>query len=635
MKARQEQNRFIERVKYVFDNIMSKGILPSVVLLIIVSFFIVLFFASLVVILNIHPEGDSDLGFLETLWTSGMRTLDPGNMGDDRGWPYRIVMLLVTSYGIIMLSTFIGLMSNGILRKAIELRKGRSKVLENNHILILGWSSKISTVISELIIANENQVKPVIVILADRDKVEMEDEVEDNVPNTQNTKLIFRSGNPIDINDLKIANPNKAKSIIVLGSKSENSDAEIIKVILAITKSLNGANAKFHIVAEIDNKKNLEVAKMIGKDNVELILSNEFVSRILVQTSRQAGLSIVYTDLLDFKGDEIYFSKEPKLMGKTFREALFSYDKSTVIGLCNQNNEVILNPSSNTVIDEGTQIITISEDDDKVIYSGLNSKINYDLIRGVALVGVHHENILILGWNSRAKIIIRELASYTRTTGKITVVAELKNMDKTMAKLNEQCPKTEITYTRANTADKNVLEEIDMSVYDHLIILSYQDNYEMQQADAKTLITLLHLRNIAELRETKLNVVSEMLDTKNRDLATVTEVDDFIISDDMVSLIISQVAENKHLMKVFDQLFKAEGNEIYLKPAENYIELGKEVDFYTILESAFRMNEIAVGYRLMENFQDVDNNYGIVLNPDKRQLISFSKSDLIIVLAED
>ena len=635
MKVRQIQNHFFERIKYVFDNVMSKGILPSVVLLLVVSFLIVLFFASILVILNIQPEGNSDLGFLETLWISGMRTLDPGNMGDDRGWPYRIVMLLVTGYGIVMLSTFIGLMSNGILRKAIELRKGRSKVLENNHILILGWSSKISTVISELIIANENQVNPVIVILADRDKVEMEDEVMDNVPNTKNTKLIFRSGNPIDINDLKIASPNKAKSIIVLGSKSENSDAEIIKVILAITKTLNGVSAKFHIVAEIDNKKNLEVAKMIGRDNVELILSNEFVSRILVQTSRQAGLSIVYTDLLDFDGDEIYFSEEPKLNGKTFREALFSYDKSTLIGIHTKNNGLILNPPSDTVIEEGSQVITISEDDDKVIYSGINSKINENLIRSVPLSGVHHENILILGWNSRAKIIIRELASYARTTGKITVIAELKNMDKTIARLNEQCPKTEITYTRANTADKNVLEDIDMSIYDHLIILSYQDNYEMQQADAKTLITLLHLRNIAELRGTNLNVVSEMLDAKNRDLATVTEVDDFIISDNMVSLIISQVAENKYLMKVFDQLFKSEGNEIYLKPAENYIELEKEVDFYTILESSVRMNEIAIGYRLMDNFQDVDKNFGIVLNPDKRELVSFSKSDLIIVLSAD
>jgi Trk K+ transport system NAD-binding subunit len=635
MKVRQLQNRYFEKIKYVFDNVMSKGILPSVVLLLVVSFLIVLFFATILLVLNIHPEGDSDLGFLETLWISGMRTLDPGNMGDDRGWPYRIVMLLVTGYGIVMLSTFIGLMSNGILRKAIELRKGRSKVLENNHILILGWSSKISTVISELIIANENQLKPVIVILADRDKVDMEDEVRDNVPNTKNTKLIFRSGNPIDINDLKIASPHKAKSIIVLGSKSDNSDAEIIKVILAITKTLNGANAKFHIVAEIENKKNLEVAKMIGRDNVELILSNEFVSRILVQTSRQAGLSIVYTDLLDFDGDEIYFSEEPKLNGKTFREALFSYDKSTLIGVHTKKNGVMLNPPIDTVIEEGSQVITISEDDDKVIYSGINNKINENLIRGVPLLGVHHENILILGWNLRAKIIIRELASYTRTTGKITVIAELKNMDKTIARLNEQCPNTEITYTRANTADKNVLEDIDMTTYDHLIILSYQDNYEMQQADAKTLITLLHLRNIAELRGMNLNVVSEMLDAKNRDLATVTEVDDFIISDNMVSLIISQVAENKFLMKVFDQLFKSEGNEIYLKPAENYIEIGKEVDFYTILESSVRMNEIAIGYRLMDNFQDVDKNFGIVLNPDKRELVSFSKSDLIIVLSAD
>lgn len=626
---------FLTKLNYRFDNIMSKGTLPSIVLLFIVSFFMVLFFASMVLLLNVTPEGQPNLGFLETVWMSVMRTLDPGTMGEDRGWGFRLLMFFVTAYGIIMLSTFIGLVSNGILTRLMQLRKGRSKVVETGHVLILGWSSKVKTIISELVLANENQKRPVVVIMAPKDKTEMEDYVNDKVKDLKNTQLIFRSGSPIDIDDLAIVNPNDAKSIIVLGSKSENSDAEIIKVILALTKNISDHKAKYHVIAEIENRKNLEVAKMIGGSNVELILSDEYISRIMVQTSRQAGLSIVYTDLLDFEGDEIYFTEEPQLTGKTFENALFSYDRSAIIGIQDATMEIHLNPPKDRLIAEGDKLISISADDDQVIFSGEYREINRDLIDHENYSELRHDNILILGWNRRAKIIIRELASYTNASANITIISELKNMSKTIEKLNAQCPNTKIEYIQANTADRQVLEKIDVNNFDHLIILSYEDDYELQQADAKTLITLLHLRKLAERWGMTLNVVSEMLDSKNRELAKVTKADDFIISDNMISLIISQIAENKYLMKVFDQLFQAEGNEIYLKPAINYVKLDQEMDFYTVVAAALEKNEVAIGYRMMEQFRNEKRNYGIVLNPIKSKKIKFSAIDFIIVISQN
>ena len=574
------------------------------------------------------------MGFGETIWMSMMRTLDPGTMGDDEGWSFRLMMLLVTSYGIVMLSTFIGLVSNGIMSKLTELRKGRSRVLESGHTLILGWSPKIFTIISELVIANENQKKPKIVILADKDKVVMEDGVRNQVPNTKNTELIFRSGNPIDVNDLEIANPKEAKSIIVLGSTSENSDAEIIKCILAVTKSLEATKSQCNIVAEIEHVKNLEVAKMIGKENVELILSDEFISRILVQTSRQAGLSIVYTDLLDFEGDEIYFTREEKLVGRSFKEAMLSYERSIVIGL-HENNKALLNPPGDTIITEDSSIITISEDDDLVTYTGLHEGINEELIVDAKNNTRHHEKILILGWNHRAPIIIRELASYTEAVARVTVVSSENKVKEQVEDFNAQCTKAEVDFIKANTSDKADLENLDLDKYDHLIILSYQDKLDIQQADAKTLITLLHLRNIAETRGVDLNIVTEMLDAKNRELANVTKADDFIISDNMISLLLSQVSENKFLMKIFEQLFKAEGNEVYLKPASRYIQVNEEVDFYTIVESASRKKEVAIGYRLIADYDDAEKNFGIELNPEKSRKVKFSNEDFIIVIAEN
>lgn len=89
-----------------------------------------------------------------------------------------------------------------------------------------------------------------------------------------------------------------------------------------------------------------------------------------------------------------------------------------------------------------------------------------------------------------------------------------------------------------------------------------------------------------------------MLDLRNRELAEVTKADDFIVSDKLISLMMSQISENKMLMQVFIDLMDSDGSKIYLKPITNYITLNKEVDFYTLLESAARKGEVAIGYRI-------------------------------------
>ena len=168
-------------------------------------------------------------------------------------------MLLVTIGGIFIVSTLIGVLSSGIESKLEEMRKGRSFVIEKDHTLILGWSPKIFTIISELTIANENQKKPRVVILADKDKVEMEDEVHEKIENMRNTKVICRSGMPNDIGDLEITNPHQSKSIIVLAPEEGDADSQTIKTILAVTNNPNRRKEPYHIVAEIKEEKNIDM----------------------------------------------------------------------------------------------------------------------------------------------------------------------------------------------------------------------------------------------------------------------------------------------------------------------------------------------------------------------------------------
>ena len=59
---------------------------------------------------------------------------------------------------------------------------------------------------------------------------------------------------------------------------------------------------------------------------------------------------------------------------------------------------------------------------------------------------------------------------------------------------------------------------------------------------------------------------------------------------------LSQIAENRHLNAVFADLFDPEGSEIYLNPPR-LRRAGREVSFATIVASARRRNEVAIGVR--------------------------------------
>jgi voltage-gated potassium channel Kch len=633
---------FTERLRYSFDKSLSGGTISLIGWLGLISVFIVLTATVVLLLTGIGPEaaeGQSpqSLGFFEAFWQSLMRALDPGTLAGDAGWHYRILMLVVTGGGIFIVSLLISVLSSGLQGKLEELRKGRSFVVEENHTLILGWSSRIFLIISELVIANENQKRPRVVVLADKDKIEMEEEIRSKVGDTKNTLVVCRSGNPIDLTDLEIVNPHATKSIIILSPDgTEDTDAQVIKMILAITNNPNRRTAPYHIVAEIRAEKNMEIARIVGQQEAKLILSGDIIARITVQTCLQVGLSIVYTELLDYDGDEIYLQEEPQLVGRTFGEALLAYESCAVMGMRPAAGGVKVNPPMETVIKSGDKLIVIAEDDDKVIYSGLSpAKFSESEIRQAIEEAPRSERILILGWNKRGATIVRELDNYVAEGSFLKIVADTPEDEITGAGIDQNLQRLEIEFEAGDTTDRKLLDSLDLTSFQHIIILCYAEQLDAQAADAKTMITLLHLRDIEQKKGEAYSVVSEMMDVGNRALAAVAKADDFIVSDELTGLLLTQVSENAELLEVFQDLFDAEGSEIYLKPAGNYVAQSAEVNFYTVAEAARRRDEVAIGYRLQRHAGDSARAYGVKVNPPKSEMIRFEPEDKIIVLAED
>ena len=618
------------RLRYVFDNFMARGTVALIAGLFLVAAIGVIAITLVIGILGFAGEG---VRLSDLLWNSLMRTLDAGTMGGDEGnFGFLAGMLAVTLFGIFIISALIGIINTGLEGKLSQLRKGRSRVVETGHTVILGWSQEIFTIVSELVVANENQSRSSIVVLADRDKGEMDDEIRGRLGRTGKTSVVCRSGNPTDIDDLEIASLETSRSIVILSTGSDDPDTDVIKTMLAITNHPRRRAEPYHIVAELRDDANLDVARLVGTTEAQLIVASDLIARITAQTCRQPGLSIVYTELLDFEGDEIYFSRQPELAGRTFGDALLAFEDSTLIGVRAAGGTPRLNPPMDTVIGPGDELIAISSDDDTVRLANEPVEPDATAIRVREPRPAPPERTLVLGWNARAATVIRELDGYVTAGSTVTVVADLGHVAATLDALRPSLRNQELTFLQADTTSRAVLEGLDVPSYDHIVVLCYSDTLETQRADSKTIITLLHLRDMEERAGLDLSIVSEMLDLRNRALAEVTHADDFIVSGRLVSLLMAQVAENAQLNAVFADLFDQAGSEIYLRRAADYVAVDTEVAFATIVESARRRNEVAIGYRVQP--AGTGGAHGVTINPTKSSRLTFGARDGVIVLAE-
>jgi voltage-gated potassium channel Kch len=623
-----------QRFRYWFDNTMAKGTPAMVAMLAVVALVVV---AVGSILLWAVDTDKSDGGFFSSVWQSVIHALDPGTVtGDDTSqWGFVVVAFVITLGGVLIFTALIGVLTTGIDAKLTELRKGRSAVLETDHTVLLGWSDQVFTIIPQLVEANSNQKRPCIAILADRDKVEMEDEIRTRVGSTGNTRVVCRSGSPIDPDQIALVNPREARSVIILPASEADTDrdAHTVKMLLAVTKAREGQTSPCQIVATVTDPANLPAAQLAGGESSHIIDTADIASRLIVQTCLQSGLSVVYTSLLTYEGDEIYFHEEPRLVGATYGQAVHAYQTSSVIGLQSTDGRIAVNPHPQTPIQPGDKIVAISEDDDTVVMSSGPAPVYQQAIVAYPDPPPSRKRVLLLGWNARAARVLFQLDQYVPPGSEAAVVASHPETTQTLQYLASQLHSLMLNFKEEDSSDRAVLESLDVGSYDHILVLC-SDDVDSQLADSRTLVTLLHLRDMEQRSGKHFSIVSEMADDRNRTLAQITQADDFIVSEKLLSLLTTQISETPELATVFGHLFDSDGSEVYLKGAEWYVRLGQPINFQTIVEAARWRGETAIGYRLAKQSHEPPT-FGVVLNPDKAAPVTLQPGDRVVVLAEN
>lgn len=621
-----KRNRF----SYWFDNLMAGGTMALVRVLIVVMVALILGLALMIVLF--WPEE----GFSGGVWLSLTRLLDSGAFGDDenRALPFKIVMIFITILGLTITSTLTGIICNVIDEKVQNLRRGRSIVVEEGHVIILGTAGGLFTIISELIEANSNHPREAVVIMDDKyTKDEMEDKIHARFPDTRTTQIVCRSGSITDINDLRVCSFDTCMSVIV----NAESDAETLKSILVVTKILKECgNDKAFITAVIRNEQNKEAAELAGEGYVEVLSYQDVISRIIAHSGRYAGLSLVYTDLFDMDGSEFYIEEHAQAAGKTLAELNRYFPVSAVCGFVTAQGEILINPEPDYRCKADDRLIIFAEDDgvskmDPAIAPVMEEVILPEYVKEP----LEQTNLLILGCNSKLTRILQEEDRYVASGSQVVIALSEEQFAHKEEYENLEVDNLEITVVTCDFYDRNQLEALlkpGMSV----LVLA-EDNEEddedtIEEKDSRILMILLQLKYLSEKKDYKLTITSEMLRVENQELAQFANVNDFVVSSNITSLIVTQICQCRELKVIFEELLRENGSEIYVRPAKNYIKLGVKTDIYTACEAAARQREVMIGYRRIEPDTGAVE---IVTNPPKAREMVFEETDSLVVISED
>ena len=643
------QPSFKDKLKYRFEKYLNKGgasIFVSLFVVFLVLFLFMIFIRW--VIITVWPDLAFSDNFWDDIWSTWLQMTDPGNMSQDNASPtwLKITTILSGIFGVIILSMLIAFITTTLEQVFYNFRKGRGKVIEENHTLILGWNERVIDIIRELILANESEKYGSVVILSNEDKEEMDDLLSKRIPNRISTSIITTTGDFANINELKRVGVESAKSIILLANCSESasyedkisSDIQSIKSIMAIISCQNGKN-ELPIITEIFSEEKRQLISYFDDDNIIALDSWDIMGKLLVQTSLSSGLEVVYNEILSFDGCEVYFH-EDEWNGITFGELPFYFKDGIPLGIYNEEEGMKLRPGKKYVMKKEDQIIILAEDDSMIVLedNSIHKSTPIQLVN--KKLEQTKKNILILGWHNVADIFINESFDYLSSGSKFDIHynSPTSEFEEHIDSLKQKYPDFEINIVDSDPLQIDNLNQANPFEYDNIIILSQNLTEEdADKIDSDTLIILLLLRKIkSTINNASAKIITQVLNSDNQEIITQTEVDDFIISNKLITMILAQLSEEPLIHKFYTDIFSEDGSEIYVKSIQLYTNnFPLETTFGDLIGLADQREEVCLGIRKGDKSKNPNENFGVTLNLDKNEKVTLNENDFLVVLSED
>jgi len=598
-------------------------------------------------------------------------------------WPTRAILILSGFMKMGAFSLLVNFLGDAIDSRMEALFEGKSRVLETDFTLLLGWNDKILPVVEQLCLANESDGGAPIVVMAELEKPDMDGFLLDNIEDWMGSTIVTRGGNPINPNDLEFCAAPVAKSIIVLstGFDPDEADAQAARCVLALTGGMKYP-VQGHIVVELRDADNIPVVKLGISDTyteeekarrVLPLVGAQMIGRLMVQCSFEPGLARVFDHLLAFEYNEFYFSEWPQLEGDKFANACFSFAGAVCIGICtakphpvseesDKTRSIFLNPPGDSIIGKGDKLIFIAEDNDTYTCSEKKHLSQCGPAPDVQEAPKKATRTLCVGWRRDMHEMVFEVDKWAMPSSHLTIMAPGTEDEG----YNPAGPSLEEREEELNDADctpeslKNIvlhhhvgnpllresLIKVEVQTFDAVLIMTAEaEDKEGISCDSRSMVTMLLCRDIqrktdaASILGRPPVLIAEILDQRTSDLLNIAAADDFMVSNRMISEGLAQMSQEINISPLIDELFCPDGNEMHIKDISLFVEPGQQRSFWEVLARGRTRLEIVIGF--------YSANFGnqLIINPtgpsggdnfpDKDTPILWQNGDRVVVISED
>ena len=381
-------------IKYRFNKAFEKDLLYLIFFFLFLSFIGVTFISTLIFVLQKIGILSENNFFTETLWqgfrlffvTEAFFSLDNKNNFLDYFFKFNI-----TIFGILILSSIIGIITNSISTRMQELRTGKTKIEEKDHIILFNFSRRLVPLLNELCKAYENEKQSFVIVSNEEPLITME-KIKSVIKIPKNITILARKGNAWQKSLLDRINLEKAKQVIILKPdinelfKTEiDCDVEVGKSMSSIIGSKEYNKNPCRIFSEFHNQRTgfsyLEFTFNIWAEKgflpPEIVSSEELKSNILSQCINTPDLTEIYDNLFGYEGSEVYFVGPDKSkfnnvlnknIGRNIKDLNRLCDNIIVIGFfLKDQDKIFLNPPINFPLTKNFGIICIAKNEDQII----------------------------------------------------------------------------------------------------------------------------------------------------------------------------------------------------------------------------------------------------------------------------
>jgi len=296
----------------------------------------------------------------------------------------------------------------------------------------------------------------------------------------------------------------------------------------------------------------------------------------------------------------------------------------SIFGIFNSNNTISLNPKGNTLIKSDDKLVAIAEDDDleidfktdTIVQKSQSTKI--DDKKEV-------KSILFIGWSSIGQLVLEGIQQFIDHKSFLGIYHQANS---SIESPNFAQDFKNVTYNDVKSTSSLIdIDYINKTKVDTIIILQSEDEgLNQEKKDALNLILDL---NLNELKKTgainnDIRVILHLNDGAKKSLTQNDSSHEFIMSDLLTSLLITQLTDNPYLAGIFDELFNERGAKIQIHPISKFISgFDSDYEVWQLIPFINNNNHSFLGLTIDDE---------LFLNPNKRMTINPSSQISIITI---